>query len=334
MFIDRATIRVRGGRGGDGCVSFFRARGVPRGGPDGGDGGNGGSVHLRANPQLTTLYDFDVKPLYAADDGKRGRGGNRKGRSGKDLYVHVPCGTQVWKHPRQDQMTADLVEPGQTLLLAKGGQGGLGNKSFATATYQTPREAERGEPGEEFLIDLELKLIADVGLIGLPNAGKSTLLRALSRARPRVASYPFTTLHPHVGICVIDEDRRLVVADIPGLIQGAHEGAGLGHDFLRHIERTQVLAHLIESAGGSVDQLIGAWKTIEEELSSYSPILAQKRRYLVLTKLDLIQPAQGERLVRELAARLGVTVLGISAVTRLGIQALVESLWSLKFSPE
>jgi GTP-binding protein len=285
-------------------------------------------VYLRADPQLTSLYDFETRPLYAAEDGARGQGANRTGKAGHDLYLDVPCGTQVWPHPRGEAMLGDLVEPGQALLVAPGGRGGRGNKALASATYQTPREAEDGEPGVERLVDLELKLIADVGLVGLPNAGKSTLLRRLSRARPRVAAYPFTTLHPHLGICALDEDRRLVIADIPGLIEGASQGAGLGHEFLRHLERTRVLAHLVapdEAAGA--EELDAALKTVEDELAAHSRELAAKPRLIVLTKLDLFPDDEGDRLVAALAERLGTPVHGISAVTGRGVRDLTEAVF-------
>ena len=326
MFIDRATIKIRAGRGGNGVVSFFRARRISRGGPDGGNGGKGGSVYLRADPQMTTLFDFESKPLFAAVDGTSGRRGNQTGASGKDLYIDLPCGTQVWHHPRREPMAHDLVEPGQTVLVARGGKGGRGNKSYAGPTNQAPRECEEGEAGEAARLDLELKLIADVGLVGLPNAGKSTLLRSLSRARPRVAAYPFTTLHPHLGLCEVDEDRRLVFADIPGLIEGAHEGAGLGHEFLRHVERTRVLAHLVSSETSDITTLLDAYRTIEEELCSHSEALAAKDRVVILTKLDLYPEEEGKELTRTLAKALGKEVCGISGVSGLGVRTLIELL--------
>jgi len=327
MFFDRAVIRVRAGRGGKGCVSFHRARFLPRGGPDGGDGGCGGSVYLCSDPQLTTLADCERRSFYAAEDGKPGGGACRTGRAGRDLVVKVPCGTLVWTFPRGETPLADLVEPGLRLLVARGGKGGRGNKALATATHQTPREAEDGEPGEEAVLELELKLIADVGLVGLPNAGKSTLLRRLSRARPRVAPYPFTTLHPHLGLCDLDDERRLTVADLPGLIEGAHRGAGLGHEFLRHIERTRVLAHLVSSEKGNADLLFEDWRTVEEELASHSRLLFEKPRIAVVTKLDLLPEEKARRLIREFEQKLGREVLGISSVTGTGLGKLLEAFW-------
>lgn len=308
-------------------MSFRRLRYQPRGGPDGGDGGHGGAVYLRADPQLTTLHDFSLKPRYDAEDGARGSGATRTGRSGEDLYILVPCGTMIWRHPKE-VLLGDLVNAGQTLLVARGGAGGRGNKAFATAINQTPRESTPGGAAENLLLDLELKLIADVGLTGLPNAGKSTLLRHLSRARPRVADYPFTTLHPHLGICELGPARRLVIADLPGLVEGAHRGTGLGHEFLRHVERTRVMAHLVSSEPGDVEALAADWATIDTELSSYSATLAAKPSLVVLTKLDLFTAEEGLRLTRALAVCLDRPVLGISAVNGAGVRALAEALYA------
>jgi GTPase len=328
MFLDRTTIHVRSGRGGGGCASFRRLKYKPRGGPDGGDGGRGGSVYLRASDQLSTLYDFFLQPIYAAEDGKRGEGNNRAGRNGKDLVIDVPCGTEIWLHPKR-RLLADMVTSGERVLVAQGGRGGKGNKHFATAVNQAPRKATEGTPGEEISLDLELKLIADVGLMGLPNAGKSTLLRALSRARPRVAAYPFTTLYPNLGICEIDRDRKLVIADIPGIIEGAHEGAGLGDEFLRHIERTKVIAHLVSAEGGNIDALVADLRMLEREFALAAAENADKKRVVVLTKLDLFAPADARRLVKKLGAAVGRPVYGISAIAGAGLPPLLEALWDL-----
>ncbi|HAK93542.1 MAG TPA: GTPase ObgE [Planctomycetes bacterium] len=326
MFLDRATIRVRSGRGGGGCASFRRLKFKPRGGPDGGDGGRGGSVYLRASTQLATLYDFFLQPVYAAENGTRGAGNNRTGGNGKDLIVDVPCGTEVWLHPMR-RMLADMVTPNERVLIARGGAGGRGNKHFATAVNQAPRTTTEGGPGEEVVLDLELKLIADVGLVGLPNAGKSALLRALSRARPRVADYPFTTRYPHLGICEPDAGRRLVIADIPGIIEGAHDGAGLGHEFLRHVERTKMLAHLVSNEHGGAPEIAAAFRMLERELALAGAADETTPRIAVLTKLDLLPDDDGARLVKELGAALGMPVQGISAVSGAGLPALCKTLW-------
>ncbi len=328
MFLDRATIRVRSGDGGNGCVSFHRTRRNQRGGPDGGNGGDGGSVYLEASPQLTTLYDFTHKPVFAADNGSVGGRNNRTGRKGDNLVIALPVGTEVRIH-ESGIFAGDLVTAGQTLLVARGGSGGKGNKAFTTSTRQSPREAEQGAPGMEVLLDLELKLIADVGLIGLPNAGKSTLLRCISRAHPKVADYPFTTLHPHLGISVLDDLRQIVVADIPGLIKDAHKGAGLGHDFLRHIERTKVLAHLITAEPENIEHMARSWNTIHNELTAHSGTLAEKKALTVLTKLDLFPPDTGRHLVKKLSEKLGREVIGISSVTHEGIDRLLEAFYTM-----
>jgi len=330
MFLDRATIRVRSGRGGGGGASFRRLKFKPRGGPDGGGGGRGGSVYLRATPQLATLYDFFLRPVYAAENGKRGAGNNRTGADGKDLTIAVPCGTEVWLHPKR-RLLADMVTPQERVLIARGGAGGRGNKHFATAVNQAPRTATEGGPGEELVLDLELKLIADIGLVGLPNAGKSALLRALSRARPKVADYPFTTRYPHLGICELDAERRLVIADLPGLIEGAHEGAGLGHEFLRHVERTKVLAHCVTNEHGGAPEITAAFHILERELALAGAAREGAPRIVVLTKLDLLPDADAARLVKELGAVLRAPVYGVSAVSGAGLPALLAALWEAVF---
>jgi GTPase len=330
MFLDEAVITVRSGAGGDGCVSFRREKYIPRGGPDGGDGGRGGSVYLEAGGDLATLIDISRRPVYRAEDGKPGSGNNRAGRNAPDLTIRVPVGTVVrevlsGRPPREGRLLGDLLEDGQTLRVARGGKGGHGNKAFATSTHQVPREREEGGPGEEKKLYLELKLIADVGLIGLPNAGKSTLLSRLSRATPKIADYPFTTLNPELGIAELGNYERLVIADIPGLIEGAHRGVGLGIDFLRHIERTSVLVHLVACEAGTADRMATDYRTVETELASYSRSLASKPRLVVATKLDLMPPAEQDSLLKDLSQALGMAVLPLSAVTGLGVEELLRA---------
>lgn len=329
MFIDEATIVVRSGAGGHGCVSFRREKFIPRGGPDGGNGGRGGSVHLRANSNLSTLIDLSRKRHYVADDGRPGMGNNRTGRRGRDLFVHVPVGTVVRDADTGDGgrggvLLGDLVEPGQTLTVAVGGKGGRGNKSYASSVHQVPRTSQEGGPGEERRLFLELKLLADVGLVGQPNAGKSTLLSRLSDARPKIADYPFTTLGPHLGITELSDYRRLVIADIPGLIEGAHLGHGLGIEFLRHVERTRALLHLVSLEAGSAEALEHQYRVVENELASFSGELAGKPEIVVASKMDLC-PDDAESLRAGLEARLGVPVMVISAVTGRGLPALLEA---------
>jgi GTP-binding protein len=330
MFLDEAVITVRSGAGGDGCVSFRREKYIPRGGPDGGDGGRGGSVYLEARADLATLIDVSRRPVHAAEDGKPGGGNNRSGRNAPDLTIRVPVGTIVREvlpgcPPRDGRLLGDLLGDGQRVRVARGGKGGRGNKAFATATHQVPREREEGRPGEEKKLYLELKLIADVGLIGLPNAGKSTLLSRLSRATPKIAEYPFTTLNPHLGIAELGGYERLVFADIPGLIEGAHRGVGLGIDFLRHIERTSVLAHLVACDAWSIDRMAADYRTVEAELASHSRDLASKPRLVVATKLDLLPEEERGSLVRGLSRAIGVDVLPLSAVTGLGVEGFLAS---------
>jgi GTPase len=322
VLVDLARIHVIAGNGGNGCVSFRREKYVPKGGPDGGDGGAGGSVVLEVDPHVRTLLDCREQPRYRATPGRPGSGGNRTGKDGEDLVIHVPPGTLV-KDPEEGTVLADLVEPGQRCVAARGGRGGRGNARFATATRQAPRRADPGQPGEERWLELELKLIADVGLVGPPNAGKSTLLARVSRARPRIAPYPFTTLEPHLGIVELDEERRFVVADLPGLIEGAHQGKGLGLEFLRHVERTRVLAMLVDVSG---DAPAGELRRVERELERYSSALVAKPRITVLTKADLLPPEQHA----DAAHRAGLPgALLVSAHTGAGMHALLERLWDM-----
>ncbi len=325
MFIDEADIWVKAGDGGDGCVSFRREAHVPRGGPDGGDGGHGGSVLFHADPSIDTLMDFAGRHHWRATDGKKGQGANCTGASGDDLVIRVPPGTQVFDRD-MDLMLADLDEPDQEVCIARGGRGGRGNAAFATSTHQTPRESQPGTPGQERNLHLELKLIADVGLVGFPNAGKSTLLSVISAARPRIADYPFTTLNPQLGIAELDAERRIVVADLPGLIGGAHEGVGLGDAFLKHIERTRVLCHLVEAMPTDGGDPVANYRAIRRELELYSPALAAKREVVVVTKLDL---TGAEEAADRTAREIGGEVLAISAVAARGLRPLTERLWQL-----
>jgi len=326
MFVDRAEIIVRSGDGGNGCVAFRREKYVPRGGPDGGDGGRGGSVRLRASHNLTTLLDVARRSVYRAESGRPGSGKNCTGRSGHDLTIEMPCGTLVRRLP-DGVLLGDLSADGAEMVVARGGRGGRGNRSFATATHQTPHEWEPGEPGEEVRLELELKLIADVGLVGLPNAGKSTLLGRVSSARPKVAEYPFTTIAPHLGIAEMDLERRLVIADLPGLIEGAHLGVGLGIEFLKHVERTRILVHLVAADGGDAAALARHHDTIAAELEAYSRELAAKPRLVCLSKADLLPPEEAGRLARALSERIAAPVSPISGATGAGLRDLLERLW-------
>jgi GTP-binding protein len=326
MFIDEADIHVKAGDGGDGAVAFRREAFVPRGGPSGGDGGDGGSVILHARRGLDTLMDFRGRHHWRAADGRPGGSKNMAGAAGDDLVIDVPPGTLVYD---QDSglLIKDLDRPGMRVVIARGGKGGRGNARFATPTNQTPREAEPGTPGEARHLHLELKLIADVGLVGLPNAGKSTLLSRLSAARPKVADYPFTTLQPHLGIVDADPEHRFVMADLPGLIDGAHRGVGLGDAFLRHIERTRVLVHLVEIEPHRHDSPADAYRAIRDELAAYSPELAAKPELVALTKADLLP---GDDTVRaELAEAVRRPVFAISSVSGAGLKRLVAAVLDL-----
>jgi len=324
MLYDKARIFVQGGGGGNGCLSFRREAHVPRGGPDGGDGGRGGAVTLLCDDSLRDLQSFKRKAHYKAARGRHGEGALRHGADGADLTVRVPPGTQVtgW-----DGSTYDLIVPGMRVTIARGGSGGRGNKQFASATRQAPRFSERGLPGDEGWIDLRLKLLADVGLVGLPNAGKSSLLSRLTRAAPKVADYPFTTLEPVLGTLEGD-DRQLVIADIPGLIEGASEGAGLGHDFLAHVERTRLLVHVLDLAPLDGSDPVDNWTTIERELEAHDAALARLPRMLALSKADLVTPEHAQAAADEWRERLGpaVPVLITSSATREGLDGLAAEL--------
>ena len=322
MLVDLATIRVESGRGGNGCVSFRREKYVPKGGPDGGVGGRGGDVVLAVDAHVRTLLDCRERPQYRAQRGGAGSGNNRSGKDGESLVVHVPPGTVV-RDADTGETLADLVEPGTEWVAARGGRGGRGNASFATPTHQAPRRADPGEPGEARTLTLELKLIADVGLVGLPNAGKSTMLSRLSRARPRIAPYPFTTLEPHLGIVELDPERRFVMADLPGLIEGAHLGKGLGLDFLRHVERTRALVLVADASSASPADDV---RLVLGELGQHSAALLERPRLVILSKADLM-PAEEHA---ALPARVGLPdALVVSAHSGVGIPALLERLWSM-----
>jgi len=320
MFVDRAVIQVQGGVGGSGAEAFRREKGVPRGGPSGGDGGDGGSVVLIGDTQLTTLLDLTQRQLYRAERGQHGEGSNRTGRSGADAEIRVPLGTVV-RDADSGEILGEILGNGERLVVAKGGRGGRGNARFSTSTRQAPRRWEPGEEGEERRIELELKLIADVGLVGHPNAGKSTLLKAVSQAHPKVADYPFTTLTPHLGVVELPEFRSFVLADIPGIIEGAHEGKGLGLQFLRHIERTRTLAFLVPLDSSDPQE---AYDQLREEIRSYSPELAGTPHCLVLTKTDLLGP---EDPLPHVEAPDAWGTFAISAVTRKGLTSLLEGLY-------
>ncbi len=335
MFIDSAEIIIHAGKGGDGFVSFRRAKGIPKGGPnggDGGDGGDGGSVILEADDNINTLLDFRGRHDWRAEDGHPGEGSQCTGAGGEDKIVRLPPGTMVYD-AETDELLFDLG-PGDRVVGARGGRGGFGNEHFKTSTHQTPDEATPGEPGEMRRLRLQLKLIADVGLVGLPNAGKSTLLKALTRADPKIASYPFTTLAPQLGIAQLDPRRRLVIADIPGLIAGASSGLGLGHDFLRHIERTRVIVHLLDAAPSDGSSPAASYRAIRAELAAHSRALAEKPEIIALNKLDLLQTEEERReavraLQRDLDLPHTQPVIPLSGATGLGLRELLEAVWAL-----
>ena len=320
MFLDRARLVVKGGDGGRGVISFRREAHVPRGGPDGGDGGRGGSVVLRVDSGMTTLSDFRFRNKLEAEDGAAGGGKNKSGRAGADLVVRVPEGTIVVDRATGERV-ADLMTPDEEIVVARGGQGGKGNARFVSSTRRVPRIAEDGSPGESHELDLELKLIADVGLVGLPNAGKSSLLAALTRATPKIAAYPFTTLSPNLGVARL-EDRELVIADIPGLIEGAHAGAGLGEEFLRHIERTRLIVHVVDLA---LEDPIADIAVVDTELAAYGRGLMERRRLFALNKLDLFEARERAPAV---AQRLGPDAVALSALTGEHVSDLLKRIFA------
>ncbi len=322
-FVDEAVIAVTAGNGGDGVVSFHREKFVPKGGPDGGDGGHGGNVVLKAARQLTTLLDFRYKRKYAAERGMPGEGSNRTGRSGKDLIIRVPCGTVV-RNRETGMILGDLAEDGASLIVAHGGRGGYGNARFATPTNQAPRKATKGIPGEEFELELELKLLADIGIVGFPNVGKSTLISVISAARPKIADYPFTTLQPNLGIVRYDVGRSLVVADIPGLIEGAHLGKGLGIQFLRHIERTRALVILIDVLSETPKE---DYTTLLHELRTYDPSMLDKPRIAALSRCDVL--GEEDRAAAKKLRFDRKAPIFLSSVTREGLDDLLRVMWDL-----
>jgi len=331
MFADRATIYVKGGDGGNGCLSFRREKYVPKGGPNGGDGGSGGSVVVRASDSLTNLANLSRQRHWKAERGEHGQGSDCFGRNGEDLVIEVPPGT-ILRDRDRGHVLRDLKNTGDSVVVAQGGRGGHGNTHFKSSTNRAPRQHEKGFPGEERWIVLELKVIADVGLIGLPNAGKSTLLSRISRAHPEIADYPFTTKYPNLGTVVIDPENAFVVADIPGLIEGAHEGHGLGHEFLRHVERTGLLVHLIESVPVDESDPVRNYRMIRKELEQYSPALAERPELVVVTKMDLTGADEARD---RIAAELDRDVLAISGVTGRGIPILLNAIRErLKDRPE
>jgi len=329
-FIDEAVITVQSGDGGRGCVSFRREKYVPRGGPDGGDGGKGGDVVLKCSARRRTLYPFRFKRQFKAPNGAHGQGKQKTGRNGQNLVIELPPGTQV-RDAESGTLIKDIVEPGDVFVVAKGGRGGLGNLRFKSSTNRTPRYAQPGEAGQFLKLELELKLLADVGLVGLPNAGKSTLIRVISSATPKVADYPFTTLTPILGVVQSGRGEPFVVADIPGLIEGAHHGAGLGTRFLRHIERTRILVHLIDASSIDPANPLQDFETIKREMALYSQTLVKKPRIVVLNKMDL--PGTDQKASAFLAAVEGMPITLISAVTQKGVDKLLLKINQLLDQP-
>lgn len=327
MFVDEVRIFVKGGDGGNGAVAWRREKYVPNGGPDGGDGGKGGSVILEATSALSTLVDFRYRPRFEAERGADGQGGKKTGRSGSDLVLKVPVGTQVYDE--EGRLLADLVEEGQRWVAAPGGRGGRGNARFATPTRQAPAFAEKGEPGVARTLRLVLKLLADVGLVGYPNVGKSTLISRISAARPKIADYPFTTLVPNLGVVSVGPGESFVVADIPGIIEGAHRGAGLGHTFLRHIERTSVLVHVVDASGREGRRPVDDLAVVASELRHYSPELAARPQVIAANMMDLPDAARNLPEIEAFARERGLKVYPISAATGEGVRELVFALWQM-----
>jgi len=325
-FVDEASIKVEAGKGGNGCLSFRREKYVERGGPDGGDGGNGGSIFLVGDAALNTLVDFRFQPNYRAEKGGHGEGSDRTGAKGEDLFVKIPCGTSIYDDQTEEYL-GDVNEEGQILLVAAGGRHGLGNTRFKSSTNRAPRKTTQGEPGEKKNLRLELKLIADVGLMGLPNAGKSTLVSMVSAATPKIADYPFTTLVPNLGLVRLNHESSFVIADIPGLIEGAADGAGLGVQFLKHLSRTRLLLHLVDLMPVDESDPVSNCRTIERELAKYSEGISEKTRWLVFTKTDLLTVVEAEVRMADYALELGASeYFGISSVTSKGTDKLMRKV--------
>ena len=325
MFIDRAKIRVQAGNGGHGVTAFRREKFVPRGGPSGGDGGRGGDVWLVADASLNTLLHLRYNPLHVAGRGMHGEGSNRSGKEGGDAIVRVPIGTQIFD-PQTNELLCDLQEDGARWLAARGGRGGFGNAHFATSTNRAPRYHQEGSPGEEFEFQLELKLLADVGLVGFPNAGKSTFISVVSAAHPKIADYPFTTLEPHLGVVDLGDFRTFVIADIPGLIEGAHEGHGLGDRFLRHVERTKLLLHLVDVSSASGRDSVSDYEVINRELGAYDEQLGERAQFVVATKIDALDDRWRLEKLRERAEQDGRPFFAISAVAGTGVRELLTAI--------
>ncbi|HKY28892.1 MAG TPA: GTPase ObgE [Pyrinomonadaceae bacterium] len=325
MFIDRVKIRVQGGHGGNGVTAFRREKFVPRGGPSGGEGGRGGDVWIIADPSLNTLLHLRYNPEHVAGRGMHGEGSNRSGRDGADVFVHVPVGTQIFE-ATTGELLQDLAADGTKWLAARGGRGGFGNAHFATSTNRAPRYHQQGATGEELELQLELKLLADVGLVGFPNAGKSTFISTVSAARPKIADYPFTTLEPHLGVVDLGDYRTFVIADIPGLIEGAHEGAGLGDRFLRHIERTSLLLHLVDVSSQSGREPVADYQTVNRELAAYNRELAERPQIVVATKIDALDEPQRLESLKQRAKSDGKPFFAISSATNEGVRDLINAV--------
>jgi GTP-binding protein len=324
MFIDSAKIHVKSGKGGNGIIHWRREKFIPKGGPDGGNGGVGGDVIFRADKQINTLLDFRYHKKFIAKNGNPGEGSNKEGRSAEPIYIKIPVGTLI-RNAETGELVADITEDGEELVIAKGGRGGKGNWLFRSPTNQAPRVCTPGDPGEEFHLELEMKLLADIGLVGFPNAGKSTLISTISAARPKIADYPFTTLIPNLGMVYFQEGKSFVVADIPGLIEGAHEGKGLGIQFLKHIERTKALLYLIDCTSEDIKH---DYKVLANELKAFNKDLPKKKSIIAITKLDIADEDRRKK-VKKLKFPRGVVVQYISAATSEGILDLVEAMWKL-----
>ncbi len=329
-FIDEAKIDLEAGDGGNGCIAFRRETFIPRGGPSGGNGAPGGSIYFVGSKELTTLMDFRYNRLFRAPRGEHGRGSSQHGKAGEDLHLPVPLGTQIF-NAKTDELIADILEPGQTVCAAKAGRGGRGNESFRSSINQAPMYANKGDPGEQVTIRLELKIMADVGLIGFPNAGKSTFLSAVSNARPKIADYPFTTVSPCLGVVQYQDYKSFVVADLPGLIEGAHEGKGMGDTFLRHCERTKVYLHLVSMSPDEAEDPVVRFEKIEKELFSYDAAFKQKKHLLLLTKMELISEDEVKKTVKAFAKK-KVKTIPISSVARLHLQDVVNELGKMLFN--